>query len=125
MNKTTTEFLISLKNASLFRKEYLILKYSKNILDILHGLYDEGFVQSYKIVDGKIFILLRYFFNKPVLKNIKLISTQSKMRNFSLKLLSKLSKKKTVIFFSTSKGIMTLSKCKKLNLGGLALFFIN
>ena len=94
MNKTTTEFLTSLKNASLFRKEYLILKYSKNILDILHGLYDEGFVQSYKIIDGKIFILLRYFFNKPVLKNIKLISTQSKMRNFSLKLLSKLSKKK-------------------------------
>ena len=64
------------------------------------------------------------FFNKPVLKNIKLILTQSKMRNFSLKLLSKLSKKSKSFFKSKSR--MTLyQSVKKLNLSGFALFFID
>jgi ribosomal protein S8 len=95
MNKTSIDFLTSLKNASLFKKEYLIIKYSKNILDILRGLYDEGFVQSYKVINSRIFILLRYFFNKPILKKLTVVSTPSRTRYFNLKLLSKLSKQKT------------------------------
>jgi ribosomal protein S8 len=125
MNKNFIEFLTSLKNASLFKKEYLIVKSSKIILETLRGLYDEGFVQSYKLTSGNVIVLLRYFFNKPILKNLKVLSTPSKTRHFNLKLLSKLSKKKTVCFFSTNKGIITLAKCKKLNSGGIALFFIN
>jgi small subunit ribosomal protein S8 len=123
MNKSIIQFLISLKNASFLKKEYITIKYSKKMFQIVENLYSEGFIQSYKIKDDNLYILLRYFFNKPILKNLRIISTPSKFRYLNLKTIYKLPNKKSILFLSTPKGILTLSQCKLLKIGGKALFY--
>ena len=114
---------MSLKMSSLFRKEYLTTVLSKQSLNLTTVLYKEGFIQSYQIKNNKLNILLRYFFNKPVLRSLKIISTPSKSRFLNLKTLTKLPNKKLVLFLSTTKGILTLEQCKEQKLGGKALFY--
>lgn len=123
MSQFIINFLISLKNASFSKKEELNVPYSEHILQIIKNLYNDGFIQSFKIMDNSVYITLRYFFNKSILKGLKLVSTPSKSRYLSFKALTKLSTKKFVLYVSTNKGILTLSQCKKLKIGGVALFY--
>jgi small subunit ribosomal protein S8 len=123
MNQYIINFLIRLKNASFSKKEYINVQYSEHMLQIIKSLYEEGFIQSFKITDKTVYVVLRYFFNKPILKNIKLVSTPSRARYLNFKSLTKLSTKKFVLYLSTDKGILTLSQCKKLKVGGVALFY--
>jgi small subunit ribosomal protein S8 len=123
MSQFIINFLISLKNASFSKKEELNVPYSEYILQIIKNLYNDGFIQSFKIIDNNVYIVLRYFFNKSILKGLKLVSTPSKSRYLSFKALTKLSTKKFVLYVSTNKGILTLSQCKKLKIGGVALFY--
>lgn len=125
MTTFIVNFLIKLKNASFFKKEKILVKCSKHALELVVCLYDEGFINSYQIIDDKIKVTLRYFFNKPVLKNLKILSSPSKLRYLNLKMLSKLSNKKISLFVSTNKGILTLNQCKKHKVGGTPLFLIN
>jgi ribosomal protein S8 len=124
MNKFTIQFLINLKNNSVLKKERIIVKYSKNLLQIISCLYKEGLIQSYKILNKNyICILLRYFQNKSTFADLKIISKPSKFRHLKLKELVNLSNKKFILFFSTNKGILTLNECKKHKIGGKALFY--
>lgn len=125
MKNFTINFLITLKNAARNSKEFISIKNSRRVLQILSCLYQEGFIQSYKIVNDRILIFLRYFFNMPTLKNLKIISTPSKPRYLKNKNVIKFSSKKAIIFLSTTKGIFSLYTCKKNNLGGKLLFLIN
>lgn len=123
MNLTTIRFLIALKNHSVLKKEFLMYRYSKSIIRVLTSLYQEGYVQSFKILNDKfVYIVLRYYFNKPILKNLKLISTISNPTYITLKSLYNITDSKNTIFISTSKGIKTLHQCKREKLGGEALF---
>lgn len=124
MNKFIIDFLLRLKNASFFKKEYISIKYSKYSLELVVSLYNQGFLHSYHLSNNKIFITLRYFFNKPILKNLKIVSTPSKLRYINLKSLSKVSTKKLSFFISTNKGILTAQECKKQKIGGIILFII-
>lgn len=118
--------LINLKNNSLQKKEFLIFDYSVLCFKIIEILYKEGYIQSYKILKinekNKIFINLRYYYNKPILKNLKLVSTSSKPKFLKLNSLIKLSDKKILFVISTNKGILTLKDCKKKKIGGKILF---
>ena len=123
MNLTTIRFLIALKNHSILKKEVLVYRYSKSIISILTVLYQEGYVQSFKILNTKfVYITLRYYFNKPILKNLKLISALSNPVYLTLKSLYNITDSKNTIFISTSKGIKTLYQCKRDKLGGESLF---
>lgn len=123
MNQFIIKFLISLKNASFFKKEYISVKFSKSTFQIVESLYHEGFIQSYKIDGKNLNIVLRYFFNKSMLKDLRFVSTPSKHRYLNFKTISKLPSKKFTLFLSTNKGILTLSQCKLLKTGGKALFY--
>jgi small subunit ribosomal protein S8 len=125
MTQFIINFLLTLKNASSLKKEKIKIKYSKHSLELVVCLYNEGFIHSYQLKNNQILIILRYFFNKPILKNLKIISTPSKLRYLNLKALSKLSNKKTSLFFSTSKGLLTLNQCKKNKIGGILLFLVS
>jgi len=131
MNIYTIKFLIKLKNAALARKEIVFTSYNKLSFELVKCLYKEGFIQSFELKEiftsssekkYEIKIVLRFFYNKCVLKNIKILSKPSLTKYFSLKDLSKISTKKLVIFISTSKGILTSLDCKKYSLGGIPLF---
>jgi small subunit ribosomal protein S8 len=131
MNIYTIKFLIKLKNAALARKEIVFTSYNKLSFELVKCLYKEGFIQSFELKEiftsnsekkYEIKIVLRFFYNKCVLKNIKILSKPSLTKHFSLKDLSKISSKKLVMFISTDKGILTSLDCKKYNLGGIPLF---
>lgn len=122
MNKHLIEFLIALKNASLLKKPYFLFPISKQIVKISKCLYKEGFIQSYACINSFILITIRGFFNKQVLKKLRILSTPSKTRYLRFQALIKCPSRKFVIFLSTSRGLLTLNQCKKFKIGGKALF---
>ena len=83
MNINLIKFLSKLKNASISKQEVVSIDYNKLCLGVVKLLYKEGFIQSFSIkkisfssnVELKIFITLRYFNNKPIFKNLKIVST--------------------------------------------------
>ena len=129
MNSQLINILAQLKTASLNRKESIVVDCSRLSLNVIKALYKEGFVQSFKIIyisstaKPSILVNLRYYFNNPIFKKLKLLSTSSKIKVLDFYNLSRLNIKKDVLFLSTSKGILTLLECKQQKLGGV-LFFI-
>lgn len=131
MSNTLIKFLIQLKNASLIKQENVVFKFNKLNLKITQLLYKEGFIQSFYLQGNtsapstlKIYIKLRFIYNKSILKNLKLISTPVKNAYLNFKNLSKLPTTKNVLFLSTSKGFLTGLECKKNKIGGVLLFII-
>ena len=130
MKNTLIKFLIKLKNASLSRRESVSIDFNLLCLEITVLLYKEGFVQSFSIEEKQINnvlkrsinINLRYFYNKPLLKDLKIISTPVQRVYLGVRNLSKLPTTKHRLFLSTSKGFLTALQCKEQNLGGLLLF---
>ena len=127
MNKNLINFLIKLKNASLTQKEVVIIESNKICNSLLEVLYNEGFIQSFRIDknnEGKdiLVITLRYFCNKPILRNLQIISKPSSIKYMKLSDICQIADKRFVFFFSTSKGFMTGLDCKKKKVGGKLLF---
>ena len=93
MNIQTIKSLNKLKNASLIKNESVVLEYSFLVLNIIQSLYKEGFIQSFKIknLDSKtnkqvILVNLRYYFNKPVFKRLKIFSNVAQNRALDIKI---------------------------------------
>ena len=130
MKNTLIKFLIKLKNASLSRRESVSVDFNLLCLELTELLYKEGFIQSFSIEENiinnvlkrSIKINLRYFYNKPLLNELKIISTPVQRSYLSVRNLSKLPSTKHQLFLSTSKGFLTGFQCKEKNLGGLLLF---
>ena len=112
-----------LKNASMIKKESIIILNSNLNFKIITFLYKEGFIQSFKKNDKKIFVFLRYSFNKDFFSNLKIVSTTTLKYYLSYKDLCKITNKRFILLLSTSKGFLTGLECKKQQIGG-KLFFI-
>jgi small subunit ribosomal protein S8 len=128
MNNNIIKFLIQLKNASLYNLEVTSIEHSFLREDILRMLYDEGFIQSFKIKksllgEQKLFLVtLRYFFNKPILRNLQIFSKPSHIKYMKFLDIANIPDRKFVVFFSTNKGLLTNLECKKNRIGGKLLF---
>ena len=130
MNLKLINLLSQIKVASLNRKENILVDCSAVSLSVVKSLYKEGFIQSFKIIftsslvtKQSIIIKLRYYFNVPIFKKLKIISSASKIKVLDFYTVSRLTIKKDVLFLSTNKGLFTLLECKQQKLGGV-LFFI-
>ena len=72
------QLIVKLKNASIIRKEFLLVEYSIVREDILIMLYNEGFLQSFglKLSESfeikRIWISLRYLYGKALFESLKL-----------------------------------------------------
>ena len=130
MNIETINFLNQLKNASV--KNELTTTVTSNSLTrkVIHLLYREGFIQSFKTkkkvhlnnASSETVITLRSRHEKSAFSNLKIISTPAKQRFISKNIISRLSAKKTLFVFSTTKGLLTLDRCKSSHTGGVLLF---
>lgn len=119
------KILISLKNASMARKESIIIKKpTKFIYNLLSTLYNEGLIQSFVInkSSSDIIIFLRYSYNKDVFKNLKIFSKATMLSYLTYADICKLSNKRFLLIFSTTKGFLTGLECKKQHLGGKLCF---
>lgn len=130
MNIETIKFLNQLKNASLVHHESIQTNSNRLIQSLMKILYKEGFILSFRTkkkdnyfnLTSESFVNLRYFYNKPIFRNLKIMSSPTKRRYFGIKSISRISSKKNLLIFSTNKGLLTLNDCKRLNIGGILLF---
>ena len=62
MNILIINFLIKIKNATSFKKEFLKISYNQHFLPFVYFFYKEGLIQSFKIEKkvNKILIIFRY-----------------------------------------------------------------
>jgi small subunit ribosomal protein S8 len=131
MKTTLVNLLLVLKNASELKKEKIICSYNRSFINILKGLYKEGFISYFKVSYNdtqplKIIIGLRYSYGKILTINtLKFLSTPSQLSYLAYKDICKISDKKIVLFFSTNIGILTQLECKKNRVGGSPLFLIS
>lgn len=119
------KILISLKNASMVRKETIVLKSpTKFVINLLIILYNEGLIQSFIFneVTSTATVFLRYSYNKDIFKNLKIFSKATTLSYFTYSDICKLSNKRFLLVFSTSKGFLTGLECKKQHLGGKLCF---
>ena len=119
------KILINLKNASMVRKEKIAFKNpTKFVINLLVILYNEGLIQSFSLneVTSTALVFLRYSYNKNIFKNLKIFSKATTLSYFTYSDICKLSNKRFLLVFSTSKGLLTGLECKKQRLGGKLCF---
>ena len=79
MNTNLIFLLSQLKVASISSKENLIVPNTKLTIELLTVLYKEGLIQTFNKIyslrgkTSKIIIHIRYFYNQPVYKNLKIM----------------------------------------------------
>lgn len=114
---TLSNLFSKIKNGFLSKKTKIIQQNSKQSVNVLNILVNEGFIKSYKINSkNQIEIFLKYKNNKSVINEIKRISKPGKrlyLKNKDLYI-----KKQGFYILSTSLGILTDLEAKKLNVGG-------
>jgi small subunit ribosomal protein S8 len=101
---------------------------SKLCINILKVMYKLGYIRGFSVVDKKtITVFLKYINNKPVIKNIYVISTPGRRTFLKSNELKKEIDKKDSGFYiiSTSKGVMTDEEGVLFNIGGEALLKIS
>lgn len=114
---TLSNLFSKIKNGYLAKKSKIIQQKSKQSINILNILLNEGFIKSYKINSkNQLDIFLKYKKNKAVLTDITRLSKPGKRLYINNKDLYK--KKKGFYIISTSLGILTDLQAKKLNVGG-------
>jgi small subunit ribosomal protein S8 len=114
---TLSNLFSKIKNGFLSKKTKIIQQNSKQSINVLNILINEGFIKSYKI-DSKnqIEIYLKYKNDKSVINEIKRMSKPGKrlyLKNKDLYI-----KKQGFYILSTPLGILTDLEAKKLNVGG-------
>jgi small subunit ribosomal protein S8 len=124
MNINLIKFLLKLKNASFSQKENVTVDFNKLNLNVARELYNQGLIQSFRINSQKdsLTVVLRYFYNKPVLRTLQLLSKPSHVKYVRYSDICRVPDKKFIFFLSTSEGVLTNLECKQKKMGGKLLF---
>lgn len=124
MNIHVIQFLIKIKNAILFHKDLVLIRFNKEVLIFLKVLYVENFILSFYLVleKNQIFVKLKTYFKNNLLKNLKILATSTKSVSISYFKLCRIINKNIFIIFSTDKGMLTDLDCKVKKVGGKMLF---
>ena len=124
MNIHVIQFLIKIKNAILFHKDLVLIRFNKEVLIFLKVLYIENFILSFYLVleKNQIFVKLKTYFKNNLLKNLKILATSTKSVSISYFKLCRIINKNIFIIFSTNKGMLTDLDCKVKKVGGKMLF---
>ena len=116
------DFLTVIRNGIIASKRFVLVPFSKFKADIAAILKDEGFIKEILIeeVDGKkmLKILLKYVDSESVIHEIKRISKPGRRQYRRFFELEPVIGGLGVLILTTSKGLMTDKKAKKLAVGG-------
>lgn len=135
-NDLISDMLTRIRNASLARHSFTILRYSKQTCGILEVLKKEGYIKGYEIVsttelNQTIKVFLKYkgwWIKKPFFSTIKRVSRPGQRifagyKEFKKKV-NVLNYNQGTAIVSTSSGIMSHFKAIKLRKGGEILCYI-
>lgn len=135
-NDLVSDMLTRIRNASLARHSFTNIRYSKLNLAILNVLTKEGYIRGYEVFTNEksqliIKALLKYkgwWIKKPFFSTLTRISKPgqrifSSYKDFELNI-NVLRYEQGVAIISTSSGVMSHLKAKKLKKGGEILCYI-
>mgnify|MGYP001043047562 FL=1 len=118
----------NIKNGQLSKKLFVLQPKKKLCSQFLNVLWDEGLILGYRTYHKNskmIIIFLKYNKHKSCISDTVLISKPGKRIYYSVKQLWKIESNVGILILSTNKGILSLQKCKQLNIGGEPFVFLN
>ncbi len=126
---TIADMLTRIRNASSAKHDSVDVPASKVKKAIAQILLDEGYIQSFTVVDdgkqGVIRIVLKYGANKAqTITGIRRVSKPGLRIYTNVEDMPKVMKGLGIAILSTSKGIMTDKQARRENVGGEVLAFI-
>lgn len=130
VNDTISDMLTRIRNAYMVKHQIVQVPLTKMSLSILKILKEEGFIENFEpyIETKKQYLLvsLKYLGKSrtPVISNLERISKPGLRIYLGSKKLPKVLDSFGIAILSTSKGVMTNFKAKKLGIGGEILCYI-
>tara|TARA_R110001592_G_scaffold150202_3_gene375986 strand:- start:12058 stop:12462 length:405 start_codon:yes stop_codon:yes gene_type:complete len=131
LNNSLNDSIIRIKNGYKAKKQVIVLNKSNLCLEVLQILRNEGYIKGFKIEKQSIVVMLKYFQDKAVIKNIISYSPLSINNNLSFKQLKQVCENKenrtnglSLNILSTSYGILTDYDCLSNKVGGKLLLMI-
>jgi len=123
--------LVSLRNASVSKKVYVVVNATTLNIRILTLLYDRGFIGGYSCYSTyKVRVFLKYLKSNGLLEHISVPNRQSKFYIRSYKWLRRnvnnMFRLHFLMVLSTKKGVITVEELfrRRLCVGGVVLFYI-
>lgn len=130
MTDPIADYLTRIRNAYLAGRKVVEIPSSKMKLAITEILFDQGYILTYKVVEGTpyntIKIALKYHpeTKKPAIKKIARISTPGLRRYASVEKLPRILNGLGIAILTTSKGVMTDKKAREQNVGGELICYV-
>lgn len=117
------DMLTRIRNAQKAGKKDLVCPYSKERKSILAVLLEEGYIRNFSEAQGNnghpsLNIELKYIEGEPVIRKIQRVSKPGRRVYSSIKDLSHVSNGLGINILSTSQGVMSDAKARKLTVGG-------
>lgn len=127
MQDPIADMLTRIRNGQAANKVAISMPSSKLKVAIASVLAEEGFIESFKILEGvkpELEITLKYFQNKPVVEKIQRVSRPG-LRIYKRKdELPKVMGGLGIAIISTSKGVMTDRAARNAGLGGEIICYV-
>ena len=127
MQDPIADMLTRIHNGQAANKVAISMPSSKLKVAIASVLAEEGYVESFKVVEGskpELEIILKYFQNKPVVESIQRVSRPG-LRIYKRKdELPKVMGGLGIAVVSTSKGVMTDRAARQAGLGGEIICYV-
>jgi small subunit ribosomal protein S8 len=130
VNDTISDILTRIRNASLIKHQIIEIPFTKISISIAKILKDEGFIENFDIIiknfQKKLFISMKYagLKRQSVILNIRRISKPGLRIYSNNKNLPNILGNLGIAIISTSQGLMTNIKAKKLGVGGEIICYI-
>lgn len=112
------DFLTRIRNAQARETKEVSTINSKVLEGIAGVLKEEGFLDNYKVTGKDLVVTLKYIDNEPVIRESKRVSKSGVRKYIKYTDIKPYVNGLGIRILSTSKGIMTASKARKLKLGG-------
>ncbi|MGB6976371.1 MAG: 30S ribosomal protein S8 [Gammaproteobacteria bacterium] len=129
MQDPIADMLTRIRNAQTSGKEKVQMPSSKLKLAIANLLKEEGYINDYHVqeVDNKatLEITLKYYQGRPVIKQIDRVSSPGRRVYKHKDQLPRVLDGLGIAIISTSKGLMSDRKARKMNEGGEVLGFVS
>lgn len=129
VNDPIADLLTRIRNANQRKHKVVVIPYSKTKEQIVKILLEEGYIINFKLqIEEKkrkeIVIFLKYKGQQKVISGLRRISKPGLRIYSESTKIPKVLNGYGIAVISTSKGIMTDKKAKKLNLGGEVMAFV-
>ena len=128
MSDPIADMLTRIRNGQAIRKRQVLMPVSKLKVAVANILKEEGYITDYSVsedIKALLTIILKYYQDKPVIFNIKRGSRPGLRVYKASKKLPKVLDGLGIAIISTSKGLMTDRKARKIGLGGEVLCFVS